>query len=338
MRIVGFCFGSTILYWDTILLALALLACALAFRAAYGANGGRVWTALLFVPLAAALALVLARLLYYGCHPEQFGSLAAALTRFEAGGLCLSGTVLGFTLAALLLRPRGGAALLLDCAAPGLALGLAIVRLSALFNGSCRGKAVLSDPRLQRLPFAVRDAAADGGTEYRFAAFFLGALLFFAFFLLLLARFARLYSDRRAPRGRSGDVFLSFLLLYSAEELLIDSMRNDANYFLFNAFISVAQIFAALTLLVVLIVYSRRAIRARGLRWLFVWLGWALGLAAVGVCEYLVQRHGNWQLSCYTLMSAAIALMLLCTALMRRAAEKAEAPASAQSPPPGGPD
>ena len=75
-----------------------------------------------------------------------------------------------------------------------------------------------------------------------------------------------------------------------------------------------------------LIVYSRRLLRARGRRFglLFAWLGWAVGLAAVGIGEYLVQRHGNWQLSCYTLMSAAILLMLGCTAALRRASEKTE--------------
>lgn len=324
MRSAAFVFGRTILYWDTILLVLAALVCVLALWSLYRANGGRSPAFLALVPLGAALGFVLARGLYYVCHAEQFGSFAAALKDSSASSLCIFGAVLGFTLAALLLRALRlvpDAALLLDCAAPALALGLALGRLSALFNGSCLGKVILRDARFFRLPFAVPAAAADGGTEYRFAAFFAGALFLFLAFLLLLARYGRLHPSKGEPKGRRGDVFLSFLLLFGAEELIVDSVRNDASFLPFNAFISLAQLLAAFALLVVLLTYSRRAIRARGLRFgvVLAWIGWALGLALVGVSEYLVQRHGDWYLSCYTLMSAAIALMLLCTAGLRRA-------------------
>lgn len=324
MRSAAFVFGRTILYWDTILLVLAAFVFALALWSAYRANGGRASVLLVLVPLGAALGFVLARGLYCVCHAEQFGSFAAALGDSSASSLCIFGAVLGFMIAALLLRALGlvpDEALLLDCAAPALALGLALGRLSALFNGSCLGKVILRDARFFRLPFAVPSAAADGGTEYRFAAFFAGALFLFLAFLLLLARYGRLYPSSGEPKGRRGDVFLSFLLLFGAEELIVDSVRNDASFLPFNAFISLSQLLAAFALLAVLLVYSRSAIRVRGARmsFLILWLIWAVGLCVVGVSEYLVQRHGDWYLGCYTLMSAAIALMLLCTAGLRRA-------------------
>ena len=204
MRSAALVFGRTILYWDTILLILAALVCILAFRAAYRANGGRAAVLLALVPLGAALGFVLARWLYYVCHAEHFGSFAVALSDSSASSLCLFGAVLGFTLAALVLRALRlvpDAALLLDCAAPALALGLALGRLTARFNGSCLGKVILSDPRFFRLPFAVPVPTADGGTDYRFAAFFAGALFLFLAFLLLLVRYGRLYPSRGgAPR------------------------------------------------------------------------------------------------------------------------------------------
>lgn len=308
MREVAFCFGRVTLYWDTLLIALACAAGFLALWGTYGANGGKkraFWT---LVPLGLVLSLAVARTIFWYCHSEQFSSLAAALVPGSAGGFCLSGVVIGFVLAALLLRLAGlekDTALLLDCASPALALCLALVRLSSLFSGGCRGKVPITDPRFCRLPFA---AAAPGGGEYRFASFFVGALLFLVLFAVLTLLFVRRW-------GRRGDVFLAFLVLYSAVELVIDSTRNDASYFTFNAFISVAQILGAAAMLAVLVVFSRRSIRSGGpkLHRVLCWVAWFLGAAIAGVSEYLVQRHGNWQLGCYTLMTIGALILVFAT-------------------------
>lgn len=308
MREVAFCFGRVTLYWDTLLIALACAAGFLALWGTYGANGGKKSAFWLLVPLGLVLSLAVARTIFWYCHSEQFSSLAAALVPGSSGGFCLSGVVIGFVLAALLLRLAGiekDTALLLDCASPALALCLALVRLSSLFGGGCRGKVPITDPRFCRLPFA---AAAPGGGEYRFASFFVGALLFLMLFAVLTLLFVRRW-------GRRGDVFLAFLVLYSAVELVIDSTRNDASYFTFNAFISVAQILGAAAMLGVLVVFSRRSIRSGGpkLHRVLCWVAWFLGAAIAGVSEYLVQRHGNWQLGCYTLMTIGALILVFAT-------------------------
>ena len=308
MREVAFCFGRVTLYWDTLLIALACAAGFLALWGTYGANGGKKRAFWLLVPLGLVLSLAVARTIFWYCHSEQFSSLAAALVPGSSGGFCLSGVVIGFVLAALLLRLTGlekETALLLDCAAPALALCLSLVRLSSLFNASCRGKVPITDARFCRLPFA---SAAPGGGEYRFASFFVGALLFLVIFAVLTLLFVRRW-------GRRGDVFLAFLVLYSAVELVVDSTRHDASYFTFNAFISVAQILGAAAMLGVLAVFSRRSIRSGGpkLHRALCWIAWFLGAAIAGVSEYLVQRHGNWQLGCYTLMSLGALILVLAT-------------------------
>lgn len=329
MTSAAFCLGSRILYWDSILIALAALCCLLALYAAYMANGGRAPALLVFSPLALLLSGLIARTMYWYCHQEQFSGLLSAFSGRAFGGYCLSGVVFGFVLAALLLRltrlePDTG--LLLDSCAPALALGLTVLRLSSLFNGSCRGKAFITDPRFQRLPFAVPSLSASGTAEYRFAAFFAEGLLFLLAFLLLLRLHLRFYGKRaRGARRRlmpvvRGDLFLFFLLFYGAAELVIDSTRYDAAYFHFNAFISVAQILSGAALLGVLIAFSVRSVRRSGLRlhhWL-CWLLWLAGLAVAGVCEYLVQRHGDWQLLCYSLMSLGSLAMIAAAALLRR--------------------
>ncbi len=330
MSSAAFCFGSTIVYWDSVLIALGVLAGFLAMHACYAANRGRSPLLFLFAPLALLLGLLVSRTMYWYCHMEQFSGFASAFRDLSAGGFCLSGVVIGFVLSALLMRLLGlekHPGRLLDCCAPGLALSLAVIRLSALFNGSCRGKALVTDPRLQRLPFAWSSLSSTGATEYRFAAFFVEALLFLAAFALLLWLYARWLPRGKKPVSAvSGDVFLFFLLFFGIFEMVIDSTRNDASYFHLNAFISVAQILSAVTILGILIVFSRRSIRLNGLRG-FHWLLWALflvSLAGGGFSEYLVQRHGNWQLRCYTLMSFACLFMLGSVVLMRRSCREAD--------------
>ena len=313
MSAVALCISGTVLTWDTILIALAVPACFLALWSAYGAWGGRAAAVWALLPLSCLLSPGVSRLMFWYCHQGQFSSLAAAFAPGSAGGFCLSGVVMGFVLAVTLLRLARlvpDEPLLLDCAAPGLALGLSLLRLSALFNGSCRGKAVITDERFQKLPFA---AAVPGGTEFRFASFFIGALLFLIVFGILCAMLTR-------RRGRRGDVFLIFLLLYSAVELLIDSSRNDATYFHLNAFVSVAQILSGVTMLGVLIVFARRSARAGGgkRRRVLCCAAWFLGLCFAGFSEYLVQRHGNWQLGCYTLMSIGALILIVSTLAVYR--------------------
>lgn len=319
MHEIAFCLGSVIVPYDVLFIALSALVCLFTALACYTGGGGRGWVLWLLTPVMWALAYTCARSIYWACHGEQFSSLSGALTDPGVWGYGLCGVPLGYALTARLARlvrleRRPGA--LTDALAPGLALGLAVLRLGAAFNGGARGKVLIRESALQRLPFAFSDANGD----YRFAAFFAEALLFALFALVLLAVFCR--RTRRQKPG--GEVFRLFLLLYSLAELVIDSTRNDALYFSFNAFISVAQIVAAVTVLVLLVFYSVRAVRrgwpGRG-RWA-VWGLYVVSLVTVGVCEYMVQRHGNRQLLCYALMTLGCVLMFLSVHLAARKSEQ----------------
>ena len=100
-------------------------------------------------------------------------------------------------------------------------------------------------------------------------------------------------------------------MFYSASELVLDSTRYDSSYLPINGFISFVQIVAAACILALLIYYSVHSIRANGFRWYHpaLWLLWLITLSAVGWTEYLVQRHGDWYLSCYGAMGLACILM-----------------------------
>ena len=318
MSEIAFCLGNTVIRYDAALIALAALVCLFTALALYTKHGGQAAVLCLLAAPMWALSFLLSRTVYWACHTEQFTSLTGALAERGVWGYCLCGIPMGYALIALLSRAVGlekRTGLLLDSLAPGLSLGLALVRLSAAFNGGVRGKAVITAPALQRLPFAFPDANG----EYRFAAFFAEALLFALFAAILLAVFIRRYKHGK----KNGEVFLLFLLLYSLAELIFDSVRSDAVYFTFNAFISVAQILSAVTVLALLIAYCVRAGRIGHMgksRW-GIWGLYLVSLIGVGLCEYMVQRHGNLQLLCYSLMTLSCLVMLLSVRLAARRAE-----------------
>ena len=326
MSTVAFCFGSRIIYWDSVIIALAAAAGSLALPAFYLTREKKGSTLCLLAPIAMVLSFVIARALFWYFHQEQYTGLWDAFAQLATGDYLLCGIVLGYLAAVGLLRLVGierDSAFLLDASAAPLSLCLALLRISSLFNNSCRGKVVITEPLLQRLPFSYPTLSSAGVLEYRYAAFFTEALLFALFAVvlaILFVRFCPKEEERRPAHVRSGDVFLFFLVLYSATELVIDSTRNDATFSHLNAFVSVAQVLSAVTILAVLIDFSQRSIKRRGLRTLHwaLWSSYLVSLGGIGACEYLVQRHGDWQLRCYGFMSLSVLLMLTVVWLLYR--------------------
>ena len=313
--------GNTIIYWSAIIICLGVLAWFCLSYAVYVPGGGRASAMWFTLPVACVLSVFFSRFLHWYCHAEQYESLKTAMTDYATGSYCLPGVLLGVVLAAglsRLLRFAKNTGELLDALAPGAALGFAFIRLSSLFNSSCRGKMVITDPAYQRLPLGSGVSSASGTVEYYFAAFFIHFLLLLLLTALLLSFHYR--RDRRPVKSGSvyGHTALLFLLLYSATEVVLDSTRYDSSFFRSNGFVSMVQIVSALCMLGVLVYYSVHSIRANRLRF-YHWLLWLLFLAAAGCAgylEYLVQRHGEWYLKCYSAMSGSVLLMALAAYLL----------------------
>ncbi|MDY3860688.1 MAG: prolipoprotein diacylglyceryl transferase [Candidatus Limivicinus sp.] len=306
--------GSTVLFWSSIVIFLGLAASLFLSLALHRANGGRTAAMLLFLPLAVVLSVPICRVIHWYCHLEQYSGFIGAITEYSTGSYCLPGALPGCWLAAVIVKALGfetSKSRLLDAFAPGAALAVAFIRLSALFNNSCRSKISVTTPLLQHLPLASGVTASTGAVEYRFATFFVEFIIMMAAAWVLL-RFFCLRRHRPMKLGGSdGNTARYFLLLYCAAELLLDSTRYDSSFMKFNGFVSIVQIICAICILALLIHYSRISVRANGLcarHWL-MWAGWLLTLAATGISEYLVQRHGNWYLGCYAAMTASCALM-----------------------------
>lgn len=321
--------GGISYYWKPVILAIAALAAALT------ALGVRLWRGEKLLPLAAALplgtalSLLFARLIHWYCRYESYESLRAALTEVRGGGFSLIGVLIGMLLAfalVRLLRLTRDLPALLDCAAPAAALGIALGRLGDLFTAADRGKMLVSDPALQRLPFASAVVnSASGAVEWRVAVFAVQslwcALLFLIFLIAALAA-------RRRPGRRSGNCFLLFLALYCCGQIVTDSARYDALFLRSNGFVSLEQILCAAVLFAVLVYYGVRSAALRRLRiWHpLLWLTALAGLAAAGYMEYYVQRHGDAYRFAYAVMSAALLVVfaviftLFLTARSRRCA------------------
>lgn len=309
MNPIAFTFGTHAVYWSAVIITLGVAVCFTMTCALFTSHGGHSVAVWLLLPLGVVFSVLLCRLLHWYCHVEQYGGFWKAMTDYSSGGYVLTGALLGTALAGLVvraLRLTGNLPRLYDCLAPGAALGIALIRLSALFDSSCRGKIVVENPLLQRLPLAAPVSTVDGGTEYRLATFFLQFLVMLGVFFLLLRFFhKRRRWPMKAAQPRDGNVALMFLTWYSAMELVADSTRYDSSFMPINGFVSMVQVVSAVTLLGVLIVYTVRSVRANGhqlLHWL-LWGGFWLSIAGTGVLEYLIQRHGNWYLTCYPAMS-----------------------------------
>ncbi len=308
------------LYWPSLVLALGLaagLCLSLALYPRYNRHSAAVWV---FFPFALILGLFFSRVVYWYCHLEQFGSFWEALVDYNRGGYALFGVIFGVWAAAFTVRRLGlvqRMGRLLDAVAPGLCLSFAFIRLSELWGGACRSRITLPEGFFRRLPFAVQNA--EGGWPL--------AVFFYSFVLLLvitalLVRFYRQYRRFPMADGSSpnGNVFRLFLLLWGLTEIVIDSLRYDSCFMHFiwlkqlnpyASFVSLGQIFAAVTILAVLIRFTLVRVRGRRGGWKLVlaWLVYLASLVGAGYFgEYKVQRSADYAL-CYPIQIVSLLVM-----------------------------
>ena len=295
---------SVIIYYSAIVITLGIAAGLFFSYSLYASAGGnRLGYCVMIIP-AVFLSVIFSRILHWYCHAEQYSSLYSALTNYANGGFVLSGVFAGVILAVLLvrlLRLCDSAARLFDCLAPGMCLTFSFIRLSSLFNYSCRSKISIENADYQRLPFAASFTDAGGVSEYRFAVFFAEFVVLLILFILITVFYFRHSSEKSCEHGSTANMFISW---YSAIEMMADSTRYDSSFAQFNGFISVVQMVCAAILVFVLVFYSIRYVKKSGIRCAIpLWVLFLVALGITGVSEYLVQRHGNWYLSCYFAMA-----------------------------------
>ena len=313
---IAFIFEDHCIYWSSIILMLSVAAAVCIFLFLYLREKGNGLRAAVLIPLASGLSLVLSRLVHWYCRADAYESMTAALTDFTGGGYALMGVFAGCALAVAvlsLLRIIPNAAMTFDCLALGGAAGICVGRLACFFTSADRGM-VMETIRSLPLVYPVSNSVT-GVTEYRLATFMLQSILTGILFLALLV----FYLWPRKSRLKDGDTALLFLLCYGCSQVLLDSTRYDSLFMRSNGFISIVQILGAGALLLAIVVFSVRMVKARGFHiWqIFLWVALAGCAGGAGYMEYYVQRHGNLALFCYSVMGSCLIGAVALTCLVR---------------------
>ena len=314
---IAFIFGSTYIYWNSIVLTLAAGTAICVFLAFYLPEG-QGNAAAVAVPMTLVLSLFFGRLLHWYFRPDSYAGFLKAITDYTAGGYALLGcfAACGLTAGILkLLRLEKEPLRLLDAMSLGGCAGIAVGRLACFFSSADRGQPLQS---LRTLPFAYPvNNVVTGAPEYRLATFVLQAM---ATALI----FGGLAAFTLPARRRRGDVTLLFLLLYGLSQAVLDSTRYDSLSLRSNGFISVVQLLSAAALAAVSVVFALRMGKTRGFRWCYVplWLLMLGLLGGAGYMEYYVQRHGDRALFGYANMTVCLGAFTALSLLTYRASIK----------------
>lgn len=183
----------------------------------------------------------------------------------------------------------------LDSAAPGAALAIALGRLGEYCTSQGLGHYVENEA-LWRFPFAVPSVYEDWQLPvFVYEAF--AALVVMAVCLCLM---------RKARAGRTAEVFLA---LISLSQILLESLRADE--FIRFGFVKFNMLAAALVLGAVMLLSMRRCVKAKG------WTVWQIGrlviftaaIVVVILIEFALDKSPIDNRILYAVMSATLALM-----------------------------
>jgi prolipoprotein diacylglyceryltransferase len=335
MSSVAIYLGQRAIHWSAVIIVMGVLCCLSLTVALYRQRSQTLRAIPAFFLLSSVLGLFLARLLHWYFTPEIYdNAFSVAFSDFNRGSFALCGVVLGIWLAAWIVYRLGmvpNTGMLLDCAAPGLALMIAFIRLSALFNDTLRSRIELENTVLKTLPFTVKRIDPSSGREtWPLATFFLSFLAMLVIALILL-RFYVKHGKRKMlpPCARSGNVWRMFLLYFGAVEIVVDSLRDDRVLMHFkllsglnqySSFVCLAQVFAAATALYVLVYYSVKSIKAHGFSFWHVlsWIGFVASLVGIGYfAEYKVQRYSTYFKSYSIQIASCLAMVLIIRAVYK---------------------
>ncbi|MFD2705581.1 prolipoprotein diacylglyceryl transferase [Salibacterium lacus] len=219
---VAFEIGSWPVYWYGILIGLGAL---FGFLLANRESKKRGLPKDIFADLlifAIPVSILFARLYYvifrWGYYADNPGEILAVWE----GGLAIHGGLIGAALTAVIFTRKRGVSFwkMADIAAPSIILGQAVGRWGNFINQEAHGGPVTRDflENLQLPPFIIEQMFIDG-TYYHPTFLYESVWNVLGLILLLLLRRVNL---------KRGELFLSYLIWYSAGRFFIEAMRTDS--------------------------------------------------------------------------------------------------------------
>lgn len=207
------------------------------------------------IVFAAPIAIIFARIYYVIFEWENYrGASFIDLIAVWEGGIAIHGALIGAVLTAIVYARVRGVSFwqLADIVAPSLILGQAIGRWGNFMNQEAHGGPI-SEAAYQNfhqyLPDFIMNQMCIGGTLYHPTFLYESFWNILVFIGLLLLR---KYNPLR------GEMFLSYIIMYSVGRIFIEGMRTDS---LFLGPIKQAQLLSILLIIgaIILIIYRRKS-------------------------------------------------------------------------------
>ncbi len=231
---------------------------------------------------------------------NDLGQTPLALLQFWKGGYTMYGAILGGLLGAFVYAraARLSPPAMMDAIMPGMTTLLVIGRAAECFTSQGMGTYAVNEA-LRMLPFVTVGEWGDAQLPvYIYEAIAAGA----AFIVV-----AVMLSKGKAPAGRAAE---NGLIIVSAAQILLDSWRGDE--LIRFGFVRLNMLAAGVTLLALMILRMRRAIRRDGRVRPWTWLRLALlllGAAMVILIEFALDKSTIDNTLLYAVMAAMVILM-----------------------------
>jgi phosphatidylglycerol:prolipoprotein diacylglycerol transferase len=231
---IPFTGGSFHIYFYGILITLGVVAATMLARAEAkrrGQDPELIWDMLIWIVIAGVVGARVWHVLTpppsmvaQGITTQYYLTNPLDMIDIRKGGLGIPGAVAGGVLAMWIYTRRKKLSLItwLDITAPGLALAQAIGRWGNFFNQELYGAPTNLPWKLYIDP--AHRLAGYAGVSYYHPLFLYESLWNLANMAILLW-LARRFSDRL----KTGDIFLSYLVIYPVGRFLLDFLRLDAS-------------------------------------------------------------------------------------------------------------
>lgn len=302
------------IYWHGLILALGVVCAFLItylFWSKTDAGKERGSAPILTIAgIGGVLGIILARAQYCYFNPEIYSDHPEKIVELTNGGYGLFMGMVGVFIAAWISSKIFKLPLieLLDVMSPGAALGIFIGRFGSYFSGDDLGVAVHS-AKWHFFPISVYSESAEA---YQLCVYPYEAV---AALIAFFAAWAMLHSVyiKQSGTHRKGDTFIIFLIIYSAFQIVLESLRNDALFLNLLGFVRFTQVACAIILGTISVIGCVRIAKKKGFNpWqILLWVLIAGMFTLAFVMEFTLTS--GTLIRNYSLMSGALVVISIAT-------------------------